>query len=137
MAQPPAVRTSPAHFTLGSGERHMRWCADYSNRENGHRKLPVSGKNYAPPNNEVNNKMKLIREHVVAARGMLSMSQADLANAAGVSERTIRLFESGETHLKDETLFRIQTALEQRGIIFMNSGKPGVVLDRSKAIIPT
>ena len=66
------------------------------------------------------------------------MSQAQLAEAAGVSENTIHFFESGRTtNLREETLWRIQTALEQRGIIFMNSGKPGVVLDRSKAIIPT
>lgn len=80
--------------------------------------------------------MTLLREHVVAARGMLNMSQADLAAAAGVSERTIREFEREQTHLKEDTLWRIQTALEQRGIIFHNGGTPGVTLDRSRATIP-
>jgi len=65
------------------------------------------------------------------------MSQADLAQAAGVSADTLQFFESGRTlNLREETLWRIQTALEQRGIIFHNGGTPGVTLDRSKAIIP-
>ena len=82
--------------------------------------------------------MKLVAEHVIAARGMLKMSQADLAAAAGVSENTIRFFESGRTtNLRDETLWRIQTALEQRGIIFQNGGTPSVTLDRSRAVVPT
>ena len=82
--------------------------------------------------------MKLVAEHVIAARGMLKMSQADLAAAAGVSENTIRFFESGRTtNLRDETLWRIQTALEQRGIIFHNGGTPSVTLDRSRAVVPT
>jgi DNA-binding XRE family transcriptional regulator len=81
--------------------------------------------------------MKLVAEHVVAARGMLKMSQSDLAMAAGVNRDTIQFFESGRTTPKDDTLFRIQTALEQRGIIFHNGGTPSVTLDRSKATIPT
>lgn len=79
-------------------------------------------------------KMKLVREHIVAARGMLQLSQADLAEIAGVSKDTIQFFESGRTAtLRDETLWRIQTALEERGIIFTNGDSPGVKLDRSKA----
>ena len=81
--------------------------------------------------------MKLVAEHVAAARGMLKLSQADLAQICGVSESTIRFFESGRTIPKDETLWRIQTALEQRGIIFHNGGTPSVTLDRSRAVVPT
>ena len=80
--------------------------------------------------------MKLLPEHVEGARGMLKMSQADLARASGVSESTIRFFEGGRTVPKDETLLLIQTALEQRGIVFVNGGTPGVILDRSKAVTP-
>ena len=91
--------------------------------------------NYDGANPEnVNKKMKLVPEHVIAARGMLRMSQADLARVSGVSENTINNFESGRTSaLREETLWRIQTALEERGIIFHNGGRPSVTLDRSIA----
>ncbi len=92
--------------------------------------------NYEPAKIEVNKKMKLLPEHVVAARGLLKMSTADLGKAAGVSDRTIQRFETGAPFLKEDTLWRIQTALEERGIEFMNSGKPGVRYNPEKAIIP-
>lgn len=77
--------------------------------------------------------MKLQPEHVEGARGMLKMSRAELAEAAGVTEQTIWLFENNKTTPKEETLFRLQTALEQRGIIFTNGDRPGVTLDKSRA----
>lgn len=77
--------------------------------------------------------MKLTPEHVEGARGMLHISQADLAQAAGISEDTIRFFEKGRTTPREETLLRIQAALEERGIIFTNGDRPGVILDRSRA----
>jgi transcriptional regulator with XRE-family HTH domain len=81
--------------------------------------------------------MKLLKEHVVAARGLLSMSQADLATAAGISRATIARFELDEDPpLKEDSLWRIQTALADRGIEFLNGGEPGVRLRPSKAIIP-
>ena len=71
--------------------------------------------------------MKLLRKHVVAARGLLSISQGELAKLAGVSETTVARFESGgKPALKDATLWEIQTALEQCGIEFQNGGRPGV-----------
>lgn len=71
--------------------------------------------------------MKLLAKHVISARGLLGMSQADLAEAAGVSADTVNRFEREKTPpLKEDSLWRIQTALEQCGIEFMNSGRPGV-----------
>ena len=71
--------------------------------------------------------MVLLPAHVEGARGILKMSQGDSAEAAGVSLSTIRFFESGRTTtLRDETLCRIQAALEFCGIEFLNSGRPGV-----------
>jgi transcriptional regulator with XRE-family HTH domain len=81
--------------------------------------------------------MKLIPTHTKTARAALGMTQAELARAAGVDENTIQFFESGRTVPREETLRRIQDALEQRGIIFHNGDKPGVTFDRSKAIIPS
>lgn len=79
--------------------------------------------------------MKLLPIHVAGARAVLKMTQAELANAAGVSEDTIRYFESERTEPKVETLYRIQLALEKRGIEFLNDGEPGVRLRPSKAVI--
>jgi DNA-binding XRE family transcriptional regulator len=85
---------------------------------------------------EVNRKMKLVREHVVAARAILRLTQAELAEAAGVAERTIARFELGEPPaLKEDSLWRIQTALEDRGIEFFNSDRPGVRFNPDKVIV--
>lgn len=70
--------------------------------------------------------MKLLREHVTAARGVLLITRADIAKIAGVSLQTVARFERGEETLKDSTLWQIQTALEHCGIEFLNGGKPGV-----------
>lgn len=80
--------------------------------------------------------MKLVAAHVAGARGMLKMSQKDLAEAAGVGESTIKDFETGKRLPRPESLQRIQEALERRGIEFSNGDEPGVKLRPSKAIIP-
>ena len=73
--------------------------------------------------------------HVAAARGLLQMTQAELAAAAGVHENTIRRFEAN-THIpRPSRLNAIRDALERRGILFLNHGSPGVRL-REGAIIP-
>ena len=80
--------------------------------------------------------MKLLPVHVIAARGLLGMTQADLAKAAGLAPLTIVTFENDQKTPKEDTYVRIQTALEQRGIEFMNGGSPGVRYHPAKAIIP-
>lgn len=70
--------------------------------------------------------MKLLPAHVEGARGMLKLSRADLAALSGVDEQTIWRFEAGRGAPREETLWRLQSALEQCGIEFMNSGSPGV-----------
>ena len=70
--------------------------------------------------------MKLLREHVAAARALLRLTQAELAALAGVGEATVARFENGETTLRTESLWRLHTALSELGIEFFNTGKPGV-----------
>lgn len=70
--------------------------------------------------------MQILPEHLTAARGLLRISQAELGALSGVSDRTIKHFEAGKSHVKDETLWRIQLALEHCGVEFLNSGRPGV-----------
>ena len=81
--------------------------------------------------------MKLVPAHVAGARGMLKMSRAELAAASGVAEKTIWNFEEGGRIPHDDTLQKIQEALERRGIIFHNGGKPTVTLDPERAVIPS
>ncbi len=72
--------------------------------------------------------MRLLSAHVRAARALLKISQADLARFAGVSHNTVLNFENETGEPSEDTRLRIMTALEQRGIQFLNSGQPGVRL---------
>lgn len=81
--------------------------------------------------------MPFTPDQLAAARQLLNrMSQAQLARAAGVSKQTVFMFEAGRTVPHQETLMRIKDAMEKRGIIFTNGDRPGVAIDRAKAIIP-
>lgn len=63
---------------------------------------------------------------------MKDWKQADLAEAAGVSELTIRNFEKGKTSLQPASLQVIRAALEAAGVQFVDEGDiaggKGVVL---------
>ena len=61
-----------------------------------------------------------------AARALIEMSQADLAEVAGVSSRTVLDFEAGKRKPIKATLTVIQQALESAGVEFTNGGQPGV-----------
>lgn len=79
---------------------------------------------------------KLSPVHVVAARGLLKMSQQDLAALAGVSQATVAKFEAGLHEPRPATMKVIKGALEDLGIEFYNGGDPGVRLFHSKAKKP-
>lgn len=63
-----------------------------------------------------------------AARGLLDISQRDLAEAAGVSLTAVKDFESGARTPRPATLRAMQDAIEAAGIqlIATNGGGPGV-----------
>lgn len=66
-----------------------------------------------------------------AARALADLDQQTLANEAQVNVNTIRAMEaSGANTLTSglATIRRVQEALEQRGIEFLNHGSPGVRL---------
>lgn len=73
-------------------------------------------------------KFVLTAAHCRSARGLLHLTQQQVAQAAGVSERTIQLFEAEERRPYRDTLKRIQVAFEQRGVEFLNGGSPGARL---------
>jgi DNA-binding XRE family transcriptional regulator len=65
-----------------------------------------------------------------AARGLVEMDQAALANAANVSRNTIVSFEKGQRTPGANNLAAIRSALEAAGVIFIdsNGNGPGVRL---------
>ena len=79
--------------------------------------------------------MKFIPAHSRAARGLLDITQEQLAAAAGVDVETIRRFERGDQRPYPTTLAKIREALERRGIEFTNGDSPGVRLRPENRII--
>lgn len=63
-----------------------------------------------------------------AARGLLNWSQVDLAEAAHLSESTIRDFEKGRRVPSHNNLVAIRASLERAGVEFIdeNGGGAGV-----------
>lgn len=70
-----------------------------------------------------------------AARVLLGWEQEDLAAAADVSSGTIRRMERSEGDIRGHhgTVQKVQRALEEAGIEFLDGGKPGVRIDLSRA----
>jgi transcriptional regulator with XRE-family HTH domain len=67
-----------------------------------------------------------------AARGLIAMDQADLAEAANVSRNVIIDFEKGRRVPTRNNLAAIQRVLEKAGAEFTNGDAPGVRLRKSK-----
>jgi transcriptional regulator with XRE-family HTH domain len=77
--------------------------------------------------------MAILPAQCRAARGLIAMSQKDLARAAGVSSRTILNFESNQRQPIKATLAAIQRALEDAGVEFTDGDQAGVRLAKKKA----
>ncbi|MFG1241922.1 hypothetical protein V5F31_06015 [Xanthobacter sp. V7C-4] len=74
-------------------------------------------------------------DQIRAGRALTRMDQSELAAAAEVSIETIKRIERSEGHANAQsgTLYRIQQALELRGVVFVGAGEdqaggPGVRL---------
>lgn len=65
-----------------------------------------------------------------AARGLLQLSQGDLAKAAGVGLSTVVDFELSRRAVSEKAIVAIRSALEAAGVIFVeeNGEGPGVRL---------
>ena len=77
--------------------------------------------------------MKISGKQVKAARDLLGITQAELAEAAGVSLQTIFRFEAGKAEPYASSLEKIVGELERRGIEFTNGDGIGVRLVSRKA----
>ncbi|MEM0948706.1 MAG: helix-turn-helix transcriptional regulator [Pseudomonadota bacterium] len=62
------------------------------------------------------------RQQIAAARALLSWPRETLANASGVSLRTVARFESGEGDITASKLDRLEEALVREGITFIDGG---------------
>jgi transcriptional regulator with XRE-family HTH domain len=73
-------------------------------------------------------------EQLRAARVMLKMEQAELAELSGVSIDTIKRLErrDGPLNAHSRTLHSLQSCLEEEGVIFLpeNCNLPGLMLRR-------
>lgn len=57
-----------------------------------------------------------------AARGLIGWSQQQLADASGVSRRTVASVEAGDRDTYRSSLAALRAALEEQGIAFQNDG---------------
>lgn len=78
--------------------------------------------------------LKVSIRQVKAARALLDWSQAQLAEAAGVSLPTLKRLEAGDGDLggREGTSYRIRSALEAAGVEFTNGGQPGVRMKKDR-----
>jgi transcriptional regulator with XRE-family HTH domain len=77
--------------------------------------------------------MAVSGNQIKAARALIGMEQAELAQKSDVSVNTIRNMEAASSDLvrvRSDTLFRVQNALRTAGVIFIdeNGDGPGVRL---------
>ena len=72
------------------------------------------------------------RQQITAARGLLSWSKHDLADQSGVSERTIARFESGEGDITVGKLDKLELALTEHGVEFIDGGVMCEALKRGR-----
>ena len=77
--------------------------------------------------------MRISGNLVLAARDLLGLTQVELAELAGVSDRTIANFETGKHEPYDATVEKIKAELEKRGIEFLNGDGAGVRINYAKA----
>ena len=68
------------------------------------------------------------------ARGLLGWSQTELAKAAGLSEPTIKRFETGLANVSDAAVAKMVSALDAAGVEFTNGDQPGVRLKRARLL---
>ena len=77
--------------------------------------------------------MKISGNQVKAARDLLGITQTELAEAAGVSMKTIFRFEANKAAPYASSLEKILAELARRGIEFTNGDGAGVRINYAKA----
>lgn len=70
---------------------------------------------------EVKLAMTITPAQIRGARAMLKLLQEDLANLAGLSQRTLAVIETEASRPRATTLARLRAVLEEAGAIFIES----------------
>ena len=81
----------------------------------------------------VKKKMKISGKQVTAARDLLGITQAELAEISGLNKETIFRFEAGKADPHARSIEKIVRELERRGIEFTNGTGMGIRLNYEKA----
>jgi predicted transcriptional regulator len=79
-------------------------------------------------------KANIFGRQLVAARGLLSMTQAELAEAAGLYQQHVASIEAGTMKPRASTVAKLREAIESRGVEFTNGDNPGVRLKGDKVM---
>ena len=77
--------------------------------------------------------MRITGRQLAAARSLLGWSQEQLATAADVTGQTISNWESEQNMPRPGTIARVRAVIEDRGIEFLNGGRPVCGSSRSQA----
>ncbi|MEM7428466.1 MAG: helix-turn-helix transcriptional regulator [Pseudomonadota bacterium] len=68
---------------------------------------------------------------LAAARAMLHLTQAQVAEETGIAVSTLRKYETGTIDARADLLARVQGFYKARGVLFVNRSLEGVYLEHS------
>lgn len=78
-------------------------------------------------------KVKVTGRQIAAARELLDITQAQLAEAAGISRATLAFLERNKHAPRKLTMEKLKAALLERGISFDNEGRLTILQERRPA----
>lgn len=79
-------------------------------------------------------KARIFGRQLAAARELLNITQAQLAEAAGVHQPIIARIEAGTVDPRPATIAKLQEAIERQGVEFTNGDNPGVRFKSSRPL---
>lgn len=115
-----------AHFVLGADEWTVRWCADRDGDRCEDRLSKSIINNFQESRKMSSEKARIFGRQLAAARELLNITQAQLAEAAGVHQPIIARIEAGTVDPRATTIAKLQEAIERQGVEFTNGRNPGV-----------
>lgn len=81
-------------------------------------------------------KARIFGRQVAAARELLSMTQEQLAAAAGIHRPHLAKIEAGQIIARPTTVAKLREAIERGGVEFTNGSNPGVRFMSEKPASP-
>jgi transcriptional regulator with XRE-family HTH domain len=82
-------------------------------------------------------KARIFGRQLKAARGLLTLSQSELAESVGLTRPHLAKIEAGKVLPHSGTATKLREAIEARGVEFTNGDNPGVRLKGAKEVVPT